>query len=75
MLTVEKFFFCFELETGGKAVGWLRIFSSLIMGTAFVASIGFAFQDVVEYINKRFAVHDKTQLPIASEIIKYSRCL
>jgi hypothetical protein len=67
MLTVEKFLFCLKLETGGSAVGWMRIFSSLVLGISFIASIAFAFEDCVDYINKRFAVQDESQLPIASQ--------
>lgn len=67
MLTVEKFLFCVKLETGGLTVGWLRIFSSLLLGIAFVGLIAVALQDVVDEINRKFLVLDKTKLPIASE--------
>lgn len=73
MLTVEKFLFYFKLETGGLTVGWIKIFSSLFMGIAFVLSLVFALPDVVDLINKKFGVnHDESRLPIASKCCLFS---
>lgn len=33
---------------------------------AFISSLAFSLQDIVDYINMRFAVTDKNQLPISS---------
>lgn len=74
MLTVKKFLFCLELETGGYFLGWCGIISSLFLGLAFLTSLAFSLQDIVDYINMRFAVTDKNQLPIMGEIT-FFECL
>lgn len=66
MLTVKKFLCCFQLETGGYFLGWCGIVSSLFLMIAFISSLAFSLQDIVDYINMRFAVTDKNQLPISS---------
>jgi hypothetical protein len=70
MLTVGKFLLCFKLETGGLTVGWVRIFSSLLLMITVILSLAFALSGVVDQINKRFGVHDESRLPIASEKIR-----
>lgn len=67
MLTLKKFCFCFKLETGGYFVGWSGIISSLFLCIAMIATIIFTLPDVVDYVNHRFAVRDKSNLPIMSK--------
>ena len=66
MLTVKKFCFIADLETGGFLVGWSGIIFSLALSITFISLIAFDLTDVVNYINTRFAVSDSTQLPIPS---------
>jgi hypothetical protein len=57
MLTFKKFLFCLQLETGVSVIGFCGIFSSLILGIAFLLTTAFCSQDVFAYINERFLIH------------------
>lgn len=63
MWKITKFLCCIELETGVNLIGYIGIFSSLILGIAFLLTSAFNFHDVLNYLNERLFIHHKTGMP------------
>lgn len=63
MLTIEKFLWCLELETGVNLIGYFGIFSSLVLAIAFLLTSAFNYEEVLSYIKERLIVHHKTDVP------------
>ncbi|KAG5678032.1 hypothetical protein PVAND_007739 [Polypedilum vanderplanki] len=62
MLKIKKFLYFIELESGVNFIGYVGIFTSLILSIAFLLTSAFSFNDVIAYIKERYVVH-KTDLP------------
>ena len=63
MLTVKKFLWFMELESGVNLIGYCGIFMSLILAIAFLLTSAFNIHEVLNYISERFAVHHKSDVP------------
>lgn len=63
MLTVKKFLWFIELESGVNFIGYCGIFMSLILAIAFLLTSAFNIHEVLNYLSTRFAVHHKSDLP------------